>query len=149
MSAIIVLRVLYCFDGGATRRLAISRLRRSRKSLAAPPPRKHIPSYQSSRQLHRLRTLGSFSIDDGDGEGSKNVTLKSLLRSYLGRSKETLLAGYVYSNPLKISNERRISLELISWGLHSSLERERKIRRRLFTSSISREITHFHVVVVQ
>ena len=33
----------------------------------------------------------------------------------------------------------------ISWGLHSSLERERKIRRRLFTSSIKREIRHFYV----
>ena len=44
---------------------------------------------------------------------------------------------------------RRISLKLISWGPHSSLERERKIRRRLFTSSIKREIGHFQVVVVQ
>ena len=37
----------------------------------------------------------------------------------------------------------------ISWGLHSSLERERKIRRRLLTSSIKREVRHFHVEVVQ
>ena len=37
---------------------------------------------------------------------------------------------------------------MISWGPHSSLERERKIRRRLFTTSIKRKITHFHVVVV-
>ena len=44
---------------------------------------------------------------------------------------------------------RRISLKLISWGAHSSLERERKIRRRLFTPSIKREIRHFQVVVVQ
>ena len=28
---------------------------------------------------------------------------------------------------------RQISLELISWGLHSSLERERKFRRRSFS----------------
>ena len=41
----------------------------------------------------------------------------------------------------------RISLELISWGTLSSLERERKFCRRLFTSSIKREIRHFHVVV--
>ena len=41
----------------------------------------------------------------------------------------------------------RISLELISWGPPSSLERERKIRRRFFTSSMKREIGHFHVVV--
>ena len=38
-------------------------------------------------------------------------------------------------------------MELISWGLHSSLERETKFRRRLSTSSIKREIRHFHVVV--
>ena len=44
---------------------------------------------------------------------------------------------------------RRISLELISWGPHSSFERERKIRYRLFTSSIKREIRDFHAVVVQ
>ena len=37
----------------------------------------------------------------------------------------------------------------ISWGLHSSLERERKIRRRLFASSIKHEIRHFHVEFVQ
>ena len=40
-------------------------------------------------------------------------------------------------------------LELISCGLHSSLERERNICRRLITSSIKREIRHFHFVVVQ
>ena len=40
-------------------------------------------------------------------------------------------------------------LELISCGLHSSLERERNIRRRLITSSIKREIRHVDVVVVQ
>ena len=38
---------------------------------------------------------------------------------------------------------------LISWGPHSSLERERKSRGCLFTSSIKHEIRHFHVVVVQ
>ena len=43
----------------------------------------------------------------------------------------------------------RISLELISWGRDSSFERERKVRRHLFTFSINREIRHFHVVVVQ
>ena len=39
----------------------------------------------------------------------------------------------------------RISLELISWGPDSSLERARKIRRRLFTFSINREIRLFHL----
>ena len=44
---------------------------------------------------------------------------------------------------------RRISLELIHWGPHSSLGGERKIRCRLFTSSIKCEIRHFHVAFVQ
>ena len=43
----------------------------------------------------------------------------------------------------------RLSLELTSWGTHLSLDKERKILRRLFTSSTKREIMHFHVVVVQ
>ena len=43
----------------------------------------------------------------------------------------------------------RSSMELISWGPHSSLERERKSRVCLFTSCIKRKIRHFHVVVVQ
>ena len=38
---------------------------------------------------------------------------------------------------------------LVSCGLHSSLERERKFRRSLFASSKKREIRHFHVVVTQ
>ena len=38
-----------------------------------------------------------------------------------------------------------ISLELISWGPHSSLEKERKSRRPLLKSSVKREIRHFHV----
>ena len=44
---------------------------------------------------------------------------------------------------------RQISLELISWGPHSSLERERPFRGRLFVYSIKREIRHFYVVVVR
>ena len=44
---------------------------------------------------------------------------------------------------------RRISLELIYWAPHSSLGRERKIRRRLFTSSIKRGIRHFQIVDVR
>ena len=78
------------------------------------------------------------SIDDG--EGSKDVTFKMSWRFKLCR---------VYSNSLKMCEGRRICMELISWGLHSSLERERKIRRFLFTSSTKRKIGHFHVVFVQ
>ena len=44
---------------------------------------------------------------------------------------------------------RQISLEWISWGPHSSLERERTFRCSLFKFSIKLEIRRFHVVVVQ
>ena len=44
---------------------------------------------------------------------------------------------------------RRTLLELSSLGPYPSSEREIKFRRCLFTSSIEREIRHFHVVVVQ
>ena len=44
---------------------------------------------------------------------------------------------------------RRTLLELNSLGPYPSSEREIKFRRCLFTSSIEREIRHFHVVVGQ
>ena len=62
--------------------------------------------------------------------------------SYLN-SNLALTLGYL--NPA-LNNS---ALELISWGPHSSLERERKFRCRLFMSSTKREISHFRVVVVQ
>ena len=59
--------------------------------------------------------LESFSTDDADG--SENVT-------------STLSRLFQFAENVKC---RRISLELISWGPNSSLNRERKIRRPLFT----------------
>ena len=53
---------------------------------------------------------------------------------------------------LKISNVGEISWELNSWRPHQSLERERKIFRRVFTSSGHeklRAIRKFHLLVVQ
>ena len=44
---------------------------------------------------------------------------------------------------------RRTLLKLNFKGPYSSSEREIKFRRCLFTSSIKRQIRHFHVVVVQ
>ena len=84
-------------------------------------------------------TLGSFSIDDGNG--SENVSFKMNSRFF-----QSLSRLFQFAENGKC---RRISLELISWGPHSSLEREKEIRRRLFTSSIKLAIRHFHVVVVQ
>ena len=83
---------------------------------------------------------GSFSIDDSDG--AKNVLFMMNSRCFkLCR---------VYSNSLKMSNvPRQISLELITWAPHSSLDREKNIRHRLFTSSIKFAIRHFHVIIVQ
>ena len=100
--------------------------------------RKDVADTQNS-QLKRRLIIGSFSIDDGDG--SENVTLKRFSR-FFKRCR-------VYSHSAENVKCRRSSLQLISWGPHSSLERERKIRCRLFTSSKKREIRHFHVVVVQ
>ena len=40
-------------------------------------------------------------------------------------------------------------MELNSWRPHSSLERERMICHRLFTSSIKHAFRHFHVAVMQ
>ena len=78
--------------------------------------------------------VGSFSIDDGDG--SENVTFKMNSRF----SFQTLSRIFRFAKNVKC---RRISLELIYWRPHSSLQRGRNIRRRLFTSSIKREIRNF------
>ena len=84
-------------------------------------------------------TKGSFSKDDGDD--SENVTFKM--------NKCFFKLCRVYSNSMKMLNVGKFPLELISWGPHSSLERERNFGRRLLSSSIKRETGHFHVVVVQ
>ena len=65
--------------------------------------------WQRSTQM----SLGSFSIDDGDG--SENVTFKLDSRFFK-------LCG-VYSKFLKMLNVGKCP-ELISWGPYSNLERE-------------------------
>ena len=84
------------------------------------------------------RTIRSFSIEEGDG--SEDVTEKTFAFF------QTLSRLFQSAENVKC---RRISQALISWQPQSSLERERKIRRRLCKSSIKREIRHFHVVIVQ
>ena len=84
-------------------------------------------------------SLGSFSIDDGNG--SENVSFKMNSRFF-----QTLSRLFQFAENGKCG---RISLELISRGPHSSLEKEKEMRRRLFTSPIKLAIRHFHVVVVQ
>ena len=83
----------------------------------------------------KVNALGSFSIDDEDG--SEKVTFKMNSPFF-----QTLSRLFQFTENVKCG---RISLELISWGPDSSLERARKVRRRLFTFSINREIRHFHV----
>ena len=74
--------------------------------------------------------MGSFSMDDGDS--SENVTFKLNWWFFFFQSLSRL---FQFADNV---NCRRISLKLISLRLHSSLERERKIRRRLFAFSIKR-----------
>ena len=79
-----------------------------------------------------------FKIQRRDGD--KNVAQKVNLSFF------SLYSDYSY--PLTV-NCRRTLLKLNFKGPYSSSEREIKLRRCLFTSSIKREIRHFHVVVVQ
>ena len=83
---------------------------------------------------------GSFSIDGGDG--SETFTFKMNSPAIF----QTLSRLFQFPENVKC---RRISLELISWGPHSSFGRERKIRCRLLTSSTKREIRDYHAVLVQ
>ena len=81
---------------------------------------------------------GTFSIDDDNGR--ENVTIKMNSRFFN--------FFRVCSELMKMSNVGDVP-ELVSWGPYSSLEKERKICSRMFTSSIKGKIRHFHVVVVQ
>ena len=51
--------------------------------------------------------------------------------------------------PAQYLKGRRLFLGLNSYGFYSGSKRWRKIRRRMSTSSIKRQIRRFHVVVVQ
>ena len=86
---------------------------------------------------HLSYSIGSFSIDDGNGR--ENVSFKKEFPFF-----QSLSRLFQFAENDKC---RRISMELISWGPHSSLEREKEIRRRLFASSI--KLRNFDVVVVQ
>ena len=83
-----------------------------------------------------LVLLGSFS-----NVGGENVTIKMNSRFF-----QTSLR--LFHSPLNVKCGWNL-MELNSWRPHPSLERERKIGRRVFTSSIERPIRKFHVLVVQ
>ena len=76
-----------------------------------------------------------------EGDSSEDVTLKINSRLF------TLCC--VYSSSLKMSNVDEFAWSLILGGSpQSRLQRERKIRRRMSTSSTKSEIRHFHIAVV-
>ena len=102
-------------------------------SIPGPFPTPLIFSGKFLRTRIIFASIVNFSINDVDG--SEIVIFKMNSRFF------KLFCVYFKC--------RRISLKLISWEPHSSLERERRILLRLFTSSIKREIWHFQVVVVQ
>ena len=83
----------------------------------------------------KVNALGNFRIDDVDGSVKSHFKMNSPFFQTLSRL-------FQFTENVKCG---QISLELISWGPDSSLERARKIRRGLFTFSINREIRHFHV----
>ena len=87
--------------------------------------------------LRFLDSKWSFSIDDSDG--NENFSFK--MSSRFGNLCR------VYTNSLKMSNVGEFSR---SWFLGDRIQvRERKIRCRLFTSSIKRAIRHFYVKVMK
>ena len=93
---------------------------------------------------------GPCRLSEFTQEGSHTPlgTATAAKTSLLKWNKRVLKLCSVYSNLLKMSNIGKFSWSVDFLGPHSSSERERKFRGRLFTSSIKREIRHFHVVVV-
>ena len=114
--------------------------------MSRKPP---VPSSDRPKGVtERIRGVGrgadvnykALLIDDGDG--SENVTWTRVFFKLCR----------VFFHFAENVKWRRISLELISWESHSSLEKERKIRPRLFMSSIkleTREIRLLHVIIMQ
>ena len=86
-----------------------------------------LPKLRADKSA-RAFSLGNFRIVDGDY--SENVTFELNSRFFE--------LSCVYSKSVKMSNVGEIS-----WGPHSSLEREKKIRCRLFTSSINGKLGIF------
>ena len=80
----------------------------------------------------------SSNDDDDDDDGSKNVAKKMNLRSF------NLIRLF---GPAQYVKCRRLFLQLNSKGFYSGSKRGRKLRRRVSTSSIKRQIRRFHVVV--
>ena len=81
------------------------------------------------------------ALNKDDDYGNENVDKKMNSRSFkLNR---------VYLDPINMSNAGDFSWSWILKDFFSGSKRRRKIHRRMFTSSIKRQIRRFHVVVVQ
>ena len=88
----------------------------------------------------RKRLYLKFPISIDDGDGSENVTFKMNLR----------FLNIVAFIAIRWKCQMQVNFPGVDFlGTPLSLERERTIRRRLFTSSIKCKITHFYVVIVQ
>ena len=94
--------------------------------------------------------FGPCRLSEFTQEGSHTPlgTATAAKTSLLKWNKRVFKLCRVYSNLLKMPNIGKFSWPVDFLGPHSSSERDRKFRGRLFTSSIKREIRHFHVVVV-
>ena len=83
---------------------------------------------------------------------SRDLKFRGRRRRRKRRWKSEFAFFQSWSRLLQVTNFvkcRRTLLKLNSLEPYSSSEKERKFRRRLCTSSVHREIRHFHVVVVQ
>ena len=109
---------------------------RDKKKLVPQNPASSSSSSSSSSSWSSLATLSN-----GDGDGSENAAEK--------RNLHSCKLNRVYLDPLNMSNAGDVSWNWIVKGFYSSSKKGRKIRRRLSTSSIKRQIRRFHVVVVQ
>ena len=88
-------------------------------------------------RIHLLK-IGSFSIDDGDG--IENATFKMDYR----------ISNFVAFIPIRWKCLMWANFPEVDFlGTALKFKKRKKIRRRLFTSPIEREIRYFHVVVVQ
>ena len=106
-------------------------------SKQSPSPLHH--TFLLGRARFTAQPLGTLSKDDDDG--SEFVVKKMNLRSFK--------PNRVCLDPLNMPNTGDFSWSWILKGFYSGSKRGRKIRRRMSTSSIKRQIRRLHDVVVQ
>ena len=126
-------------------------------AIVSQPQPMTCPESLPSRQEVKGPAHRGNKEDSAGGGGVQMVKMRHCLSTTATAAKtsleiaffQTLSAFFHFAENIKC---RWISLELISWESHPSLERERKNRPRLFMSSIkleTREIRLFHVIIMQ